>query len=81
MALIADTTKKDIVCGVYFVVRVWDKLRCRYLDCICPYSKCNTASEAIDYYYKEYHKPHFEPVSVCNAGYTQEELYNLSICA
>ena len=68
-------------CGLWYDVLVFNELKNRYIHCVCPYTLCKSYEDAIEFYYKHYHKEEYKPLCVQHHKYSKQDLINLSQAA
>jgi len=69
----------NIVRGLWYDVLVEENNK--KVHYVCPYSKCKSYEEAIEYYFKTFHNEQRKPIHVTNHGYTKDNLnMMLSAC-
>ena len=64
-------------CGLWYDVTYI--FRGRIGHCVCPYDICKSFQDAIDFYYKVYHKDGNEPFEVKHHKFSREDMEILSL--
>ena len=68
---------KDGDCALNYEVIVQNGWK--IIHCICPFDRCKTIEEAIDYYFEHFHKPQNRIIKATIAYFSREELKDLSM--
>lgn len=62
-------------CGLWYDVTI--SYKGRLVHCVCPYNVCKSFKDAIDYYYKTFHKKQYTPIEVKHHKYSKQDIDSL----
>jgi len=64
-------------CGLWYCVTYI--YRGRITRCVCPYDICKSFKDAIEYYYKTFHKEGYEPIKVNHHKFSRLDMEMLAL--
>ena len=63
--------------GLWFSVKVWTGRG--FTECVCPYDKCKSFTDAILFYFKHFHKPWYSVHTISHHKYSKKQLDQLAL--
>lgn len=64
-------------CGLWFSVLIWNGRY--YTECVCPYDKCKSFTDALVYYFKHFHKSFYLVSKISHHKISKSQLDNLAM--
>lgn len=74
--IIDNTEEGD--CLLWYCVFIFDTKTRHFVSCVCHFRECSSFEEAIDFYYRHYHREHYIPQYVNFHKYSNADMQQLA---